>query len=149
MCSCQSTLAEIKALHCALAEFLRCAGLVTLSVLKDSIGVTVSKEKHERPSRAYCDSTVKLGVILQQLMAKRLKPSQQINESVAQAWFKLLPKQLAQHCEVSSLSGGQLKVLVDSPIYMYELNLCGPELLSELQKRCPQARLKEIKFAIG
>jgi hypothetical protein len=42
-----------------------------------------------------------------------------------------------------------LKVFVDSPSYMHELRLCGPQLLSELQERCRSARVRTIKFAIG
>jgi predicted nucleic acid-binding Zn ribbon protein len=68
---------------------------------------------------------------------------------VAELWSRLLPEELSRHCQLADMSGGQLKVLVDSPSYMHELRLCSSELLGELQRRCPQARLKTIRFAIG
>jgi predicted nucleic acid-binding Zn ribbon protein len=109
----------------------------------------MNEEKSKKFDQKYCDSAIKLGVALQELIAKQLQQRRQITESVEYAWSELLPGHLAQHCKVSELKAGQLKVAVDSPCYIYELNLCSSGLLSELQKRSPQARIKEIKFAIG
>jgi hypothetical protein len=102
-----------------------------------------------RPNDKENDSAKRLGLILKDLIDNQIQPNQKIYEFVAQIWEELLPVELVQHCEVSGLSGGQLKILVNSPCYMYELSLCSSKLLAELQRRCPQARLKEIKFAIG
>jgi hypothetical protein len=32
---------------------------------------------------------------------------------------------------------------------MYELQLLSSDLLKELDRQCPQARIQEIKFAVG
>jgi hypothetical protein len=40
-------------------------------------------------------------------------------------------------------------VQVDSPSYVYELQLCSSELLNELQQQCPKARLTRIKFVVA
>jgi len=68
---------------------------------------------------------------------------------VADAWSEILPDELGEHCGIVEVTGGLLKVKVDSPAYMYELQLCGSELLDELRRRCPRARLTRIKFAVG
>jgi hypothetical protein len=95
------------------------------------------------------ESITRLGVILKEFVDSRIQPNHKIFEFIVQILEDLLPVELMQQCKVSSISGGQLKILVSSPCYMYELSLCSSNLLAELQQRCPQARLKEIKFAIG
>jgi len=91
----------------------------------------------------------RLGEALRQLMVERIMPRQSRFQSICEAWNSLLPVELCRHCRLVDISGGQLKVSVDSPSYMHELRLCGPQLLSELRKSCPQLRLKDIKFTIG
>ena len=95
------------------------------------------------------DRTVRLGQAVQQLMTEQISPRQARFDAVTEAWRQVLPAELCQHCEVTDISGGQLKVQVDSPSYKYELQLCSPELLKELQRQCPKARLTKIKFVVG
>ena len=94
------------------------------------------------------DRTARLGDTIKQLMENRISPQHARFGPIAQLWGQLLPEELYRHCELTDISGGQLKVLVDSPAYMYELRLCSSELLKELQRRCPKARIKKIKFVV-
>jgi hypothetical protein len=68
--------------------------------------------------------------------------------SVAAAWDDLLPAGLRVHCRIDAIRGGCLKVAVDGPCYLYELQLCKEELLGELQRACPGARVSRIDVAI-
>ncbi len=95
------------------------------------------------------DATVRLGDVLNELLENRISPEQVILRSVAEAWSQLLPAGLNQHSSVANISRGQLKVLVDSPSYIYELQLCSSDILRELQRRCPQAWLRKIKLVVG
>ena len=95
------------------------------------------------------DSAVRLGEVAERLMAEQISPRQEKFSSVAEVWNLMLPAELAQHCEIVGVSGGQLKVQVDSPSYMYELQLCSSQLLEELQQQCPKARLTKIKFVVA
>jgi len=95
------------------------------------------------------DRTVRLGQVVQELMDKQVSPRQARFGSVAEVWSQLLPPELARHCEMIDISGGQLKVQADSPSYLYELQLCSSELLKELQQRCPKVRLTKIKFVVA
>ncbi len=95
------------------------------------------------------DRTVRLGQAVQQLMAEQISPRQARFDAVAEVWRQVLPAELCRHCEIADVSGGQLKVQVDSPSYKYELQLCGPELLEELQRQCPKVRLTKIKFVVA
>ena len=95
------------------------------------------------------DRTVRLGEAVQQLMEEQISPRQAKFGAVAELWGQLLPAALCQHCEIVDVSGGQLKVEVDSPSYKYELQLCSSELLEELQRHCPKVRLTKIKFVVA
>jgi hypothetical protein len=95
------------------------------------------------------DRTVRLGDTVQRFMAEQVSPRQARFGAVAELWGQLLPAELCRHCEIVDISGGQLKVCVDSPAYKYELQLCSSELLEELQQQCPKARLTEIKFVVS
>jgi len=95
------------------------------------------------------NTAARLGEVVKQLMESQVSPRQAMFGTIAKVWGELLPAELRRHCEVTDISGGRLKVLVDSPSYMYELQLCSSELLEELQRRCSAARIKKIKFAVG
>jgi len=95
------------------------------------------------------DGAVRLGDVLGKVMSERISPLQARFGDLADAWGEIVPDELYEHCEIVDARGGELKVCVDSSPYMYELQLCGSELLKELQRQCPQARLKRIKFVVG
>ncbi len=95
------------------------------------------------------DRAVRLGDVTRELMENRISPQQARFAPIAELWSQLLPDELRRHCKISDISSGQLKVLVDSPSYMYELRLCGSDLLGELQQQCPRAHIKKIKFVVG
>lgn len=95
------------------------------------------------------DRTVRLGDAVQQFIAEQVSPRQARFGAVAELWSQLLPAELCRHCEIVDISGGQLKVRVDSPAYKYELQLCSSEILEELQQQCPSARLTKIKFVVA
>ena len=92
------------------------------------------------------DRTVGIGQIAEQFMAGHVKPRQTKYGDIVDVWEQVLPDELTSHCEIVNISGGQLTVKVDSPSYKYELHLCSSEILKELQKECPRARLTKIKF---
>ena len=93
--------------------------------------------------------TVRLDQVVRELVDEQIFPRQARFSRVAEVWSQLLPAQLARYCEIVEISGGQLDVQVDSPSYMYELQLCSSELLRELQRQCPSSRLTRIKFVVA
>jgi predicted nucleic acid-binding Zn ribbon protein len=105
---------------------------------------TVSCQK-----RRYQDEPVRLGDVTRELMESWISPRQARFGSIPEIWSQLLPEELRRHCKIDGISGGRLKVLVDLPAYMYEMQLCSSQLLAELQQQCPQAKIKKIKFVVG
>jgi predicted nucleic acid-binding Zn ribbon protein len=103
----------------------------------------------DRRVAAQSGPTVELGDVLARLMEERIAPEQARFESVAEQWAELLPLELHRHSKVAGISGGQLNVLADAPAYMYELQLRSAQLIEHLQQRCPHARIRTIKVALG
>ncbi len=93
--------------------------------------------------------TVKLGDVLTGIIDRRVTPMQAGYAAIAEAWDQLLPAELAQHCRISDFSRGRLRVKVDSPSHKYELQLCSAELLGQLKKMCPRARIARIELLPG
>jgi len=80
---------------------------------------------------------------------ERLAPLHASCGSVTQAWEMLLPAAMRKHCRIESITGGSVRVAVDSASYRYELQLCRGELLAELQRLCPGAGLRRIVVAMA
>jgi predicted nucleic acid-binding Zn ribbon protein len=97
----------------------------------------------------HLNGAVRLGNVAKELLENQISPKQARFGSIPEVWNQLLPDELRRHCKIAGISSGQLKVSVDLPAYMYELQLCSSELLSELQQQCPRAHIKKIKFVVG
>jgi hypothetical protein len=95
------------------------------------------------------NNTTKLCDAVQKFLTEQVSPKQAKFGAVAEIWNQLLPEELCRHCEIVGISGGILKVKVDSPAYKYELQLCSSELIEELQQQCPKVRLTEIRFVFA
>jgi hypothetical protein len=103
------------------------------------------KNRKER----YMNGAARLGDLAKELMETRISHRQERFGSIPEIWNRLLPEELRRHCKIAGFSGGRLKVLVDLPAYMYELQLCKSELLRELKCQCPRANIKKIQFVLG
>ncbi len=92
--------------------------------------------------------TCSVGQVAKQFLGEQVEPKQAVYGAVIEVWNELLPAELAEHCRIADITGGQITVAVDSPSYRYELNLCSMDILKELQTQFPGSRLKKIKFSI-
>ncbi len=89
-----------------------------------------------------------LGTDLLRLMENRIEPGHNRFEPVEEKWRQLLPAHIREHCKLKELSGGILKVAVDSPSYMHQIRMRKVELVRELKKHCRAARIKDIKISL-
>lgn len=80
---------------------------------------------------------------------ERLAPVHVRCDSLAEAWETLLPAPMRKHCRIESVVGGAVRIVVDAASYMYELQLCKAELLTELQRLCPGAAVRRIVVAMA
>ncbi len=100
-------------------------------------------------SRTRPQGSIRLGDVVTRLLENRISPQQARYGQLADAWNQLLPAELKKHCRLADFSAGRLKVTADSSAYVYELQLCSSELLSQLQQQCPAARITKIKVTMG
>ena len=92
------------------------------------------------------DNFVNIGQAAEQFFAGQIMPQHRKYGDVLEIWEQVLPEELSRHCEIVDISYGSISVRVDSPSYKYELHLCSQDILRELQKECPKARLTKIKL---
>jgi len=100
-------------------------------------------------ARPKSKETTKLGDEINRLMESRISPQHARFGPIVELWSQLLPAELSSHCRIAGVSSGQIEVEVDSPAYRHELGLCSPELLEQIQLRCPRAKIRKIKFVLG
>ena len=94
-------------------------------------------------------NTKRLGDVAHTVMERSIKPSQKQLGPVAQAWLSIVPPGLAPYCRVKGVVRSELRIGVDSPVYLYELQLCSQDLLKALQEKAPKSGLRRIKFILG
>jgi len=80
---------------------------------------------------------------------ERLQPVHARCDSVGEALESLLPPNMQDHCCLGGVSTGCVTLIVSGASYMYELQLCKADLLLELQRLCPAARLRRIQITMA
>jgi predicted nucleic acid-binding Zn ribbon protein len=92
---------------------------------------------------------VRLGDVVRELMDNQISRRQADFRSAEEFWSSTLPVELLQHCRIAGISGGKLTVEVDSPSYMYEMQLASYELLKGMQRQCPRVPVEKIKLVLA
>jgi len=92
------------------------------------------------------DSATRLADMLGALMSVVLEPGHERFSVLAEAWEHVLPPEMLEHCKVAGLADGRLTVAVAGSAHRYEMQMRSAELLAELKRRCPAARLKKIEL---
>ena len=80
---------------------------------------------------------------------KNRRPCFEKNTAVIDALNELLSEAFMEHSSVLEISGGTLKLQVDSGPYMHELRLMSGEMLKRLQQQCPRSGIKKITLVPG
>lgn len=81
--------------------------------------------------------------VIQHLSTK----NQEEQERIHALWAKAVPGQGLNHTRVSEIQEKTIVVEVDTPAWLYQLNLQKPRLLAEIRKDLPEIR--KIYFKIG
>lgn len=90
-----------------------------------------------------------LGELVDKMMERSIKPNQKRANPVLEAWLSIVPPGFAPYCRIKGVVSSELRIGVNSPVYLYELQLCSQDLLKALQEKVPQAGLRRIKFMLG
>jgi len=89
-----------------------------------------------------------LGRTVKQIMDYRITPQHERFAPVAQLWQQLLPVELSSHCTITVIVGGTLNVVVDSPAYGQQLQWISAEIIEQINRQSPKARITKIKFTV-
>jgi len=130
-----------------------------------SYGNSISRPGGTRGGRGVVRRSLevcKLGEVVSDYLMQQVGPRQTYFSDVVGVWGELIPAGLQEHCRLADLSDGQLKVTVDSPVYLYELQLRRDELLRQLRRRVRKVKsrkiggeadavqpIKQLKFTVG
>jgi len=91
----------------------------------------------------------RLGALVCDYMTKQIEPTQQRMSVLRAVWAKVVPPRLRSHCRAAELVKGELKILVDGPVYLYQLRVLAVELLTDLRKTPPARKVRKLTFALG
>jgi hypothetical protein len=94
------------------------------------------------------ESICRLGEVVDRVV-EPLRASQDQTLRVQEEWAELVPPHVAGHCRVRGIEGGQLHVVVDSPVYAYEIRMCSHDVLRNIRQRCPRLGLRKIKVTLA
>ena len=71
----------------------------------------------------------------------------EMQNKIQRLWQNILDKKVAQHTKIVGLQKGKLVVCVDSPAWLFQMNLQRRKVLEKLQEEIPE--LSHIHFKIG
>jgi hypothetical protein len=91
----------------------------------------------------------KLGDVVQDVMVGSIRPQKTYQDDVTRAWLEVVPPNLQGQCRLNGIRHGVLHIIVSSPAYLFELQMCQQELLQHLQQSCSSVRLQQIKYRLG
>ena len=90
-----------------------------------------------------------IGQIVKDVFAE-MESKKNISKEEAEArWIELVGEAGAKHTKPVTLRKGVLNVLVDSSVWMQEVNMRKRGLLKGLKRLLGKDRISEIKFMIG
>jgi len=109
---------------------------------EDECGNTNKPDSHNR-------GTVKLCDVLREFVDKQVFNRQGYMEAIAQVCSQVLPGDIFEHCRIDGIVGKRLKILVDSPAYIYQLQIHSSQVLNELHIQFPRIPVEKIKFILA
>ncbi|MBI9016071.1 MAG: DUF721 domain-containing protein [Phycisphaerae bacterium] len=97
--------------------------------------------------RQFYQKDLTFSKVVDSFMRRKVYPRQKKLGELAAAWDELLPEELTEHSCLENFTRGTLKVLVDSPAHLAELNMLVREGLADhLREMCPNLPLSNIKI---
>lgn len=87
--------------------------------------------------------------ILSQLMARKGYGQKKTNDELDEVWNAIVGEKWQSKTRVGNVSRGVLEVFVSSAAVNQRLGFQKKKLMTELTKRLPQNKIKDIKFSLG
>ncbi len=85
--------------------------------------------------------------VVQQVVHDMAEKKPNPENKIQRIWQGLLGGKVTKHTCIFGIKKNQVMVLVDSPAWLFQLNLEKRRILKEIQKEIPD--ISEIRFKIG
>ena len=91
----------------------------------------------------------RMGAVVNELMARRGYAQLQSSAECADAWQAAAGSSLGAHTVAGNIRRGVLEVFARNSAVVQELTFRKKQLIAELTKRAPDAKIRDVRFRIG
>lgn len=106
-------------------------------------------EKLVRGRQFFSRRPKQMGNVVAQLMARKGYGQEKSNAELSTAWQNIVGERFKNQTSVGTIRRGVLEVIVGNSLLNQRLEFEKKRLLTELNNRLPQIKLKNIRFRIG
>ena len=85
--------------------------------------------------------------IIPQVIANISQKRPEAQLQIQRLWQNIIGEKLGQHTVIGGLKDNELLILVDSPAYLFQMNLKKRKILEQLKEQIPE--LESINLKIG
>ena len=68
---------------------------------------------------------------------------------IGERWQQIAGAEAAEHCRPVAVRSGTLEVVVDSPVWVQQLQLRRPQLLAALREQLAEEAPTDLRFRVG
>jgi predicted nucleic acid-binding Zn ribbon protein len=119
-----------------------------MNLTRDDIADFNAKRDQEQ-RRYFARRPKKIGDVLAQLITLRGYGRFQANAELAAAWEAAAGESLARCSRAGLVRRGRLEVIVSNSTTMQELSFQKQQILAELIRHLPDARIRDLRFRVG
>ena len=88
-----------------------------------------------------------IGDIVKNIIGRMAQRQPDAQHQLEQAWTEILDDKKRAHTRLIGIRDGKVSVLVDSPAWLYQMNINKETILKKLRERIPKA--VQIQFKVG
>ena len=92
---------------------------------------------------------VKVGDVLSAILAGRGLGGGGASGKLSAKWEEAVGAAIAAHAAPESIKGGKLTLVVDSPVWMNQLSLLAPTLITQINAAIGEEAVTDVRFRMG
>ena len=88
-----------------------------------------------------------IGDIVKNIIGRMAQRQPDAQHQLEQAWTEILDDKKRTHTRLVGIRDGKVSVLVDSPAWLYQMNISKDSILKKLREKVPE--VSQIQFKVG
>ena len=88
-----------------------------------------------------------IGDIVKNIIGRMAQRQPDAQHQLEQAWTEILDDKKRSHTRLIGIKDGKVSVLVDSPAWLYQMNINREMILKKLREKIPE--VTQIHFNVG